>query len=105
MPKNLVYCPICTAKYQTEVKKYKGSGFGIDVIRQKPKPLGEMVDGVFKIMRFHNNYTNIVGKDFAVICENCKEPVFIRKEDNGTNSDIRIAWLHSESFVGTFGTI
>ena len=107
MSKNLVYCPSCTTRYQTEVKEYKGNGFNIEVVRQKPKPLGEMVDGVFKIMRFHNNYTNIIGKDFAVVCETCNEPVFIRKEANGTSGDYGSVRIYRESFTGTFqfGTI
>ena len=105
MKRNLVICPNCTTRFKTEVRKYKGSGFGIEVVRQSPKPLGEMVDGVFKVLRFHNNYTNIVGKDFAVVCDVCKEHVYIRKEDeNGTNGNIGIKWLFSESFIGTLGS-
>ena len=80
MKKNLVRCPNCNKQI-----------------------LGEMTEnGVFRIMRFHNGFTDVIGNDFGVICGNCGEKVFIRKGENGTNSSDRLAWVHSESFVGSF---
>src|SRR3990167_6855291 len=48
--------------------------------------LGEITpEGYFAVMRFHRGYTNIIGKDFAVVCGACNEPQYIRKEEiNGT---------------------
>jgi len=65
MKKNLLRCPNCLKQI-----------------------LGEMLpDGIFRIMRFHNGYTDVVGSDFGVICGNCNETVFIRKGvDYGSSS-------------------
>jgi hypothetical protein len=47
--------------------------------------LGEIDEnGYFAILRFHNGYTRIVGKDFAVLCGGCGEPTYIRKGADGT---------------------
>ena len=65
--------------------------------------LGEITpEGYFAVLRFHQGYTKIVGRDFAVICGGCGEPTYIRKDNNGTSSPQRISWVHSQSFTGTF---
>jgi hypothetical protein len=66
--------------------------------------LGEMTEeGIFRVMRFHNGYTDIFGKDFGVRCGNCGEYVFIRKEGDA-GSSIRNLWVHRISFGSSFGT-
>ena len=66
--------------------------------------LGEMLDnGVFRVMRFHNGFTDIVGSDFGIICGNCKEAVFIRKGGDGTNSNIRLQYTRIYSRVDSWG--
>ena len=88
MAKNLIICPNCIQKGKKSV-------------------LGEIdPDGFFAILRFHNGYTRIKGNDFAVYCGVCSEPTYIRKEERGTDSNIGVAWIHRESFSGTFsGTL
>ena len=57
--KMLVQCPVCESR-------------GIKQI------LGEIKDGFFIIMRFHNAFTKIRG-EFEVICSNCSEPVYFKR--------------------------
>jgi hypothetical protein len=80
MKKRLVICGPCEIKARTEVKKWKGNGFGLEVERRKPFVIGEIDDnGNFKIKRGGENYTIIEGDNFTVKCGNCLEPVY-RKE-------------------------
>jgi predicted HNH restriction endonuclease len=83
MPKNLVVCPNCESHGTKTV-------------------LGEIdKDGYFAVLRFHNGYTRITGHDFAVVCGNCGETIYIRKEAHGTDSYIRESRISRLSFVGT----
>lgn len=61
MRKNLIVCPSCRNNGTINV-------------------LGEIKDGSFLIQRFHKGYTRIIGKDFAVYCEICSEPIYIKTE-------------------------
>ena len=59
MKRNLIICPKCLKQV-----------------------LGEILPNrMFRIMRFHNGYTDIAGRDFGVVCGACGELVFIRKEE------------------------
>lgn len=86
--KKLVQCPNCANN-------------GIKSI------LGELgTSGNFLILRFHRGYTEITGKDYGVICGNCREPVYIRKEAD--DRKIRSEWQFGISWgtdVQSFGTI
>ena len=86
MKKNLVRCPNCLKQI-----------------------LGEMLpSGTFRIMRFHNGFTDVVGNDFGVICGNCKEIVFIRRGvENGTIafSYQWESWIHGGTSLQEAGSV
>lgn len=81
--------------------------------------LGEIKDGFFMVMRFHNAYTKIRG-EFEVICNSCDEPVYFKtldlpagrqgRRDYGTVSDYwslgvyRSGTMQDTNQAGTPGT-
>lgn len=106
--KKLLICPKCELDSRTNVLKYVGNGFGIE-IRRIPFIVGEILDnGDLKIKRAHKGYTIISGNDYTAYCERCNEPVYRKEVANGTiqMSLYRFAWLRgtiSNPEVGTVG--
>jgi hypothetical protein len=72
----------------------------------KREVLGEVDEnGNFVVMRFHKGTTIIKGDNLKVICGVCGEEVYRKEANNGKDSNIRVAWMVSESFVQPFGSI
>ena len=71
--------------------------------------MGEITpEGYFAVMRFHRGYTNIIGKDFAVVCGACNEAQYIRKEETNGTPNItyqRLEWVYSGTFNPAPGTL
>ena len=110
MSKQLVICPNCKIKSKNDVRKWRGKGLSIEVVRPSPfranpsTVLGEIdEDRNFKIRRGAGNYTIISGSRFGVICGNCGELAY-RKEVNNDRS-IGKLWLHRQTISGTLGTV
>ena len=91
--KLLVQCPQCEKLGRKEI-------------------LGEIKDGYFIVMRFHNSYTKIRG-EFEVICNTCDEPVYFKtmeRRDDGTMSNYwslglyRSGTFQGANQAGTSGT-
>src|SRR4051812_17833673 len=56
--------------------------------------LGELKDGMFVVMRFHNGYTRIRG-EFEVLCDKCLEPVYFRTERRINEIPVnRLEWVY-----------
>ena len=91
--KMLVQCPVCESR-------------GIKQI------LGEIKDGFFIIMRFHNAFTKIRG-EFEVICSNCSEPVYFKRIERRPNEMLsywssrvyRSGTLQGINQTGTLGSV
>ena len=78
--RNLIICPNCRERGVVNI-------------------LGEMDKlGHFLVMRFHKGLTRIVGQDFAVVCDKCKELVYIRRKRERVST---VSVRRSQVFAGT----
>ena len=101
--KNLVVCGNCEARNGTMIKRWIGTGFNVELKRPGGLVLGQINDdGSFLIKRGGQNYTKITGDNFSVLCGDCGEPVY-RKEEHGTDSNIRMQWIHWQGTISTPG--
>lgn len=84
--KKLLICPRCELDSRTQIYKFVGRGFGIE-IRRIPFVLGEILEnGDLKIKRAHKGFTIITGDSYTAYCARCNEPVYRKEVENGTVS-------------------
>lgn len=82
-------CGNCELNSGTEVKRWIGSGFNVELKRPTGLVLGQIMDnGDFLIKRGGENYTRLTGDSFTVLCGRCNEKVYERHVPSSVSATV-----------------
>lgn len=95
--RRLLICPKCEVDSKTQIYKWVGKGFGVEV-RRIPFILGEVTEkGDLKIKRAYKGFTIIKGNSYTAYCARCGSPAFKKEVQNGTIQSLNYAWKQMTS--------